>query len=844
MTLQTEFSELVTKAANEQDNLAKKKLFYEISICYELGIGCEVNLQKSKIYAQNCLTTPEFTLLLEAANNNDKEAQFIVGHIYHRGSKDINIDIAKAKDFFLTSANLGYAPAQFHLGRIYMQGEGDEKNTGKALEWLHKAADHGYVLAQFYLGLIYMKGEDVEKNTGKALEWLNKAADQEYATAQIYLGQVYANGVSVEKNVEKAVALFKHTIAQHKDSVSINCIRAGYYHLAEIYAAQEKQEDAIYCYKISAMQGFIPAQHKLGKLHMEGKIVPQDELIAIEWYKMAANQQNSDAQFNIAIIYEKGIGVPQDIAEAQKWLRLAAAQNHPFALYRLGRILVGDLYNRQPDVVQAVELFQRAAQHGNNLANLIIDQIIERVKNIHFPPKQANILQNVLKEGQDQTQQLRNKMLEIYGELNQVSNNPFTQNELGTMYEQNNIISNAIVWYQRAANNGYAPAQYAMVRMCSEGHYNIEENITTILKWIHDAANNNNEHLQAILGNIRQIIRHQLLLNDGDYQLGTAWNRETTKKQLLEQKKLFYDLGRRCEHGINCKEDVEKAYNYYEYAFANDGAKLLLQAAAKDNDREAQFIIGHIFYSRHLKYKNSLKTFFLEICYRNPEVDHAEAKIWYQRAADQGDIRAQNNLGHYENIERQYNKAIKWFQRAADQGHAQAQYNMGTLYENGEGYDSDIAKAVKYYKLAAAQGHKDALLRLGLIFDFKKHHQNIQKIIPALPTLWQYHDRDDTIPQYAEVVKWYGCAAEQGDADAAYRLGKIYAQGIGVEKNLEEAKKWYELADENGHEKAAQQLEAISDNMESGVVQSNVMEEEDAKRKRETTSVSTIGSNK
>ena len=40
-----------------------------------------------------------------------------------------------------------------------------------------------------------------------------------------------------------------------------------------------------------------------------------------------------------------------------------------------------------------------------------------------------------------------------------------------------------------------------------------------------------------------------------------------------------------------------------------------------------------------------------------------------------------------------------------------------------------------------------------------------------------------------EAVKWFRLAAEQGDADAQYNLGYMYALGEGVAKNDQEAVK-------------------------------------------------------
>jgi uncharacterized protein len=55
------------------------------------------------------------------------------------------------------------------------------------------------------------------------------------------------------------------------------------------------------------------------------------------------------------------------------------------------------------------------------------------------------------------------------------------------------------------------------------------------------------------------------------------------------------------------------------------------------------------------------------------------------------------------------------------------------------------------------------------------------------------------VQDYAEAVKWYRLAAEQGNANAQYNLGVMYDNGDGVVQDYAEAVKWYRLAAEQGN---------------------------------------------
>ena len=82
-----------------------------------------------------------------------------------------------------------------------------------------------------------------------------------------------------------------------------------------------------------------------------------------------------------------------------------------------------------------------------------------------------------------------------------------------------------------------------------------------------------------------------------------------------------------------------------------------------------------------------------------------------RKAADQGDARAQNNLGacyQYGWGGVQSNtEAMKWYHKSADQGYVYAQQNLGCFYSNWKNVE-----AYKWYLLAASQGHKNAKINV------------------------------------------------------------------------------------------------------------------------------------
>ena len=46
-----------------------------------------------------------------------------------------------------------------------------------------------------------------------------------------------------------------------------------------------------------------------------------------------------------------------------------------------------------------------------------------------------------------------------------------------------------------------------------------------------------------------------------------------------------------------------------------------------------------------------------------------------------------------EGVPQDYKEAVKWYTKAAEQGDVDAQYNLGLMYYNGEGVPKDLVQA-------------------------------------------------------------------------------------------------------------------------------------------------------
>ena len=106
--------------------------------------------------------------------------------------------IHKPKCINEKAAEQGYAEAQNRLGIMFSSSDYDlEINYAKAKEYYEQAAEQGLKQAQFNLGNMYKLGNGVPQDYAQTIKWYKKAAAQEAAPAQYGLGDMYAKGLGV-----------------------------------------------------------------------------------------------------------------------------------------------------------------------------------------------------------------------------------------------------------------------------------------------------------------------------------------------------------------------------------------------------------------------------------------------------------------------------------------------------------------------------------------------------------------------------------------------------------------------------------------------------------------------
>ena len=64
-------------------------------------------------------------------------------------------------------------------------------------------------------------------------------------------------------------------------------------------------------------------------------------------------------------------------------------------------------------------------------------------------------------------------------------------------------------------------------------------------------------------------------------------------------------------------------------------------------------------------------------------------------------------------VKQDYFEAVKWYRQAAEQGNAKAQVNLGVMYAKGQGVRQDKGQAKEWFGKACDNGYQDGCENYG-----------------------------------------------------------------------------------------------------------------------------------
>ena len=306
------------------------------------------------------------------SNIKDRTLQYTLGCLFNEGIEGVDSyagivqNKIEAMKWYQLAVAQGDANAQFKVGQMYSNGEGDvAKDEKEGIKWYHLAAAQGHAQAHAAIGFLYEDGiEDIiQQNMEEAVKWYHLAAEHGHVNTQFILGNFYYYGFEdiVKQNMTEAFRWFR--IAAIHDLPDAQYILGSILFLGNDDIPKDKTNAKVWLHE-AATNDNTNAQFLLGLISLEDDDTPENKAEAYKWFALTAEKGFAKAQVQLGNMFENNIGVPQNIEEAVKLYRLAATQEDAEGQYKLGFMFENGKGVKQ-DISEAERLYSLAAEQGN-----------------------------------------------------------------------------------------------------------------------------------------------------------------------------------------------------------------------------------------------------------------------------------------------------------------------------------------------------------------------------------------------------------------------------------------------------------------------------------------------
>ncbi|OCN00414.1 hypothetical protein A7X67_16245 [Clostridium sp. W14A] len=463
---------------------------------------------------------------------------------------------------------------------------------------------------------------------------------------------------------------------------------------------------------------------------------------------------------------------PNSTSEGPEPIESPPATPHPYIewsdRYKQAREFLYGKDDMEPDLAQALRLFQEEADAGNALAmhdlgRMYADGLgIEADAGISFTWYE--------------------KALTAFYEIEMGKSHRYVEYRIGKMHAAGHGIDQdyeeAAGWFEESASENYKYAQYSLAGLYYRGQ-GVELNYNTAFALYQKAAR---QHFPYASYELAKMYRDGIGTAK-DHDAAAACFREAFLgfQQLEAQSrddKLQYRLGQMLYTGTGTERDIGTAVQY-------------LEKSAKLGNAYAQCLLGNIYLA-------------VESSHADPE----RGIFWLNKAVDAENDSAEYLLGKLYrdglHVERNMEKAVSLFTAAADQKNPYAAYALGKLYLEGTAVAKDVGAAVRWLTISADLGNSYAQYALAKLY---LSGEDVQKDVPHAVDLFtkaalkdnsfaQYrlgklYLQGDEVPKDVDAaVRWLTASAERDNQYAQYLLGKLYLMGQDVPRDREAAVRW------------------------------------------------------
>jgi TPR repeat protein len=180
---------------------------WKLGRMYADGDGVKMNKARAYDYFRR-LTTMHGDDSAGTPNARYLANAFVTLGLYHLDGipGTVKADPNVAREMFRYAAAYYADPeAQYHLGRLYLLGNGAPKDAIQAARWLRLSANKGDHRAQALLGGMLFKGEEVSRQAALGLFWLIVAKDAA-GPDETWITEMYSSALAQASDGERATA--------------------------------------------------------------------------------------------------------------------------------------------------------------------------------------------------------------------------------------------------------------------------------------------------------------------------------------------------------------------------------------------------------------------------------------------------------------------------------------------------------------------------------------------------------------------------------------------------------------------------------------------------------------
>lgn len=741
-------------------------------------------------------------------------------------------DYATAENQLRQMINLGFPPAYYHMGRMYEDGLGVERNTSEAARHYAEALElpssvRGH--ASLNMAKLYLAGDGVQRHPSLAYYLLWQALEEGVERdAEITLAELMVTGDDgVQADLRLAHRLYQRA-ADRGDDRAMLALAAAYradgWLVDDPQRSRQYTEQAAALLQAKAETGDTGAMQRLARLYSEDGLLDEDPQQRLEWLMAAAESGEPGAQTQAArILLEVG-----EEARALELLETATQNGDVDAM-----AILGDYLLQQPSQSrQGAAWLERASERGSTDAAVSLARAHLQGNGVAVDPQRAIALLEHAAEQEDglalallgdlylSEEHVPSQPLLAVGYLQRghEAGHPYATTQLGEVYLTGRGVGaspqQAEELLREAAAQGQASAKRVLGAAYLAGEV-LAYNPSRAERLLREAIEAGDTSAMVVLGEAYlEGIEGELQPERGISLLEEAVSQGDAYAMVV--------MGRAYRHGDGVERDLERSlywlqqaeaaghesaadalvYTYRDMGAAGDINALI--SAAEEGHPGAMADLGRAYLNGQGVTANTQQAqAWLERADRTGHPgaaatlarlhlasgDEARARDYLDRAVASGHRGSQARLGDLlvssgEDTER----GIELLTLAADAGHDGARLSLGQAYLEGEMVSQDTERGLDYVRSAADNGHTGAMATLGREY--------------LRGELLEYDAERGSDLLLA--------AAEQGHESARLALAEAYLAANGLESaNNEQALIWLEGVIEGDSQLAAQTLRQL-----------------------------------